>query len=365
MVSLIEGKIIAKKAPKEPVSFSFEKGLINYISFEEAYKFQFLKLKDQSLESGQFTIDETTIYPNEDNGKSLFFLTVNSLITLHLCFVCESENKKLKLKEVQDALILLRDLPTETDEGRHYKINAILHTISEQQPAYVLMDLNDEKNADFDYIKYELEKVQDMINIIVLEKAPIQQLASENDAEGFEIEETYELSIGKQTQIIVTKDPKTKKESNDGFTSVFKKMLKEELMAFLSFIAPSLGVITFILLSPLYAQTNKVLLIPFIITIIICFALFMLMTYKCAIHNEKNEIISYLIISSLSILIAYGLSIGIYFLFVNFDADIKALGSKNITGIIWSIVATIILMSASLYVKPIGFAIKKLISKKK
>ena len=84
MVELKEGIILSKKAPKEPISFSYEKGTINYIPYEEIYKFNFLKLKDQALDKGELFIDGIKIYPDENNESSLFVLAVNSLIKVTL-----------------------------------------------------------------------------------------------------------------------------------------------------------------------------------------------------------------------------------------------------------------------------------------
>lgn len=373
MISLNEGKILGKSAPEEPVSFSFEKGLVNYISSSESYKFKFLKLKDQALESGTLIIDGITIYPNEDNDHSLFFMTVNSLIRIHLCFVCETKTKKDKVKEVQDSLIRLRDLPVDTEEQKANKISGIFLTVNQLQPSYLLIDLNDEDNKKFDSLKSELEKYQESMLIIALEKteeSDTEIAESSDDVIGEE--ETFELSIGKPIQAPVSekrsqKPISVKAKDSKSFKNTFVAMFKENIMAFLSFIAPSLGVIVFALLSPLYAQTNKTLLIPFIITMVVCFSLYIVMTYKCTDFENRNQLISYAILSSCSLIIAYGLSFGIYMLFANFNPDIKekALQSKNVTGIVVSIILALVLMSLFLYVRPIGKAIVKLFKKKK
>ena len=74
MVELLSGIILSKNAPKEEISFSYEKGTLNYISYEERYKFNFLMIKNESLDKGTFKINDVQIYPEESNESSLFFL---------------------------------------------------------------------------------------------------------------------------------------------------------------------------------------------------------------------------------------------------------------------------------------------------
>ena len=57
MIELKDGLILGKSAPKEVVSFNYEKGEIHYIDYSSFYIYKFLKLKDQSLDKGEFFID--------------------------------------------------------------------------------------------------------------------------------------------------------------------------------------------------------------------------------------------------------------------------------------------------------------------
>ena len=372
MIELLDAVISGKKAPKEPVTFSFEKGEINFIPFEEKFKFSFLMLKDQALDSGTFKINDYIIYPGESEVQhSLFFLTVNSLVKFHLCFVTEPKLKKEKVKFVQEQLITLRELPTETAEEKNAKISAIFNKVVELEPAYLLLDFNDAENSNFEFIQSELNNHKNDYPIIVLEQAKlVESKTSGNDETITDDFEAMDLSIGDVNNEFIQKETKKAKKitnhpkENGNFKTAFVGVFKENLMAFLSFIVPALGVIAFVLLSPLYAQTNKVLLIPFIITITVCFVLFMLMTYKCTDFENRNQLIAYAIINSVSIIIAYGLSLGIYFVFLNFDSEIKALQSKNIVGFVVSIVMALVLITACLYLKPTVDYFKKLIKKK-
>ena len=366
MIELLDAKITSKNAPKEKCSFSFEKGLVNYVDYSEKYKYDFLLLKDQSLDEGTFKIDEYQVYPQESNEDSLFFLAVNSLVKTGLCFVCKNNEKKEKVKTVQQELIKLRDLPAETDEDKLNKVTAIFSCIKSLNPSYVLIDLNQEfviNNKVF--INNELDKLATDVLVVALNEKPIAEIVSNEEEENV----VYELNIGnaKERNVASEKKKHTSVISSNGnsFGKTFASMFKENYMVFLSFIAPALGVIAFSLLSPLYGQTNKVLLIPFIITIIICFVLYMIMTYKCAEFENKHQLIAYAILNLASLTIAFGLSILFYFLFLNFDAEIKALNSKNITGFTIAIIFTLVLMTACLYVPPIGKAILKLFKKKK
>ena len=296
-------------------------------------------------------------------------MTVNSLVRFHICFVTETAKKKEKVKAVQEALVALRDLPIETDEDKDNKISAIFDCVATLSPSYLLLDFNDSTNTNVPFITQQLSKHSSELLIVVLSAKP--EVIEEADDGMFE-SDSYELNIGGENKAI-TKTTKQKqkgstltlKDTNDSFGKVMLQMLKENYMVFLSFIAPALGVIAFSILSPLYAQTNKVLLIPFIITIVICFVLFMIMTYKCTVFENKKQVIAYIIMNTASILVAYGLSILFYFLFLNFDKEIKELNSKNITGFLISGIMALVLMTACLYIGPLVRSIIKLFNKKK
>ena len=360
MVELPEGIILSKGAPKEAISFSYEKGSLNVIPYNEKYKFAFLMLKNQSLDSGTFIVDGVTIFPNEEGEDSLFFLTVNSLIRIHLCFVVAPSEKKEKVKHVQSELMTLIEMPLETEEDKNNKIVAILNKVDELSPNYILVDFNDPSNSKYEFILNELNNHVFSLNIIALDK----EGDGKNQNEQKEDFKEMDLLLGSTAEEPI-EEVKTKKAvDNKSFWKTLSLMAKENVTAFLSFIVPSLGVISFSLLSPLYAQTNKVLLIPFIITIVLCFSLFMIMTYRCAEFKSRNEMFAYAILNAASVLTGYGLSIAIYFIFLNFDKEIAELKSANKTGIIISVVLTLLLLSAFFYVPLLVNTFKKLTKKK-
>lgn len=375
MIELKGCVILGKKAPKEEINSTFDFGQINHISYAEAHLYNLLKLKDQSLDKGEFIIDGVKIYPEEDNGKSLFFLAVNSLISIGLCFVVEKDQKKEYVKKVQDELIKLREMPCTSDIEKNMKIAAIFDAISLFSPNYTLVDLNVEGNKNNPELMRQLEKFSENRIVIVLDEKPIEEISEPEEMEEKEIL-MVDLNIGEETSVRYTKEKVNSEKfidyenKNDNFFKRMWNTVKKNAMVFLSFVIPSIGIIAFLLLTPLYAKTdNKVLMIPFIITIIICFVLYMLMTYKCTDFDKKSptykdEKIMFFTINAIVTLIAYGLGLGIYLLFKNFDNDLKVL-KGNALGIVLSIIFYLILVTANLYLYPVVAKIKSLFKKKK
>ncbi len=366
MIELKGGIILGKNSPKEEVSFSYEKGEINYIDYSTFYIYKFLKLKDQALDKGEFFIDGVKIYPNEDDEKTLFFLAVNSLIKVDLCFVVNKKEKKEKVQFVQEQLLELKNFPVNTESDKNLKIAAIFDKISEISPSYILVDLNDEANGTSIELTNQLEKLKDQITIVVLNQKPKAVKQEEKPIVENEEIEMVDLEIGQERSILYSREYKEDNEplvlvegKEKGFFKTLLETLKSNIMVFLAFIIPTIGVVAFSLLSPVYAKTdNKVLLVPFIITIIVCFGLYMLMSYKCAnfgSYKSKSENRKRLVFFTINFVITaagYGLGFLIYFLFKKFDADIKDITNNSI-GIILSIILEIVLLTANLYVYPI------------
>lgn len=379
MVELTEALILNKNAPKEELSFSFDKGEAIYIPFNERYKFEFLALRNQSLDKGIFKIDDTVIFPDEESEKTIFFLAVNSLVKVGLCFLVEKANKKAALNNIQSELIKLRELPTETNEDKNAKIAAIFEKISEFSPSYMLINLNDEANKNNPELNKQIELYKSAMLIICLEVKPVASIVEIEPS--FDEEDEYEMTSLNIGEGVSTQTYEKETQTNDFIIfgsdkdNFFKALfitLKSNLMVFFSFLIPTIGVIAFILLSPLYAQTsNKVLIIPFIITIVICFVLYMLMTYKCCsfhfIKNKKRKyrrMTLFIVINTLITAIGAGFGILIYSLFKNFDNDLKEI-KGNTTGIVIAIIFFIVLITACLYLTPLFNKIKSLFKKKK
>ena len=372
MIELKDGLILGKGSPKTEVSFNYEKGEINYVDYSSFYIYKFLKLRDQALDKGEFFIDGVKIYPNEDEEKTLFFLAVNSLVKVDLCFVVSKKEKKEKVQFVQEQLLELKNFPVNTENDKNLKIAAIFEKIATISPSYLLVDLNDEANGTNIELMNQLNKYKDALTIVVLSQKPkvvkeVKPIVEDEEVEMIDLEigdarpMLYEAEYRDDDEPLVVYDTKEK-----SFGKVLGETLKSNIMVFLAFIIPAIGVVAFSLLSPVYAKTNNaILLIPFIITIVVCFGLYMLMTYKCAnfgsykSKKENRKRLIFFIINTVVTLAGYGLGFLIYFLFKKFDVDIKEI-ADNKTGVILSIIMTVILITANLYVYPV---ISRLINK--
>ena len=250
------------------------------------------------------------------------------------------------------------------ENDKNLKIAAIFDKIASFLPSYILIDLNEDVNASNLELMSQLDKYKGIITVIVLNQKPREVKEVQPVNEEVEVE-MVDLSIGESRPLLYEREYNSDEESyvvydanKKGFFKSFVETLKTNIMVFLAFVIPVVGVIAFSLLSPLYAKTtNKILLIPFIITIIVCFFLYMLMTYKCAnfgsykSKSENTKRIIFFIINVFVTLIGYGLGFLIYFLFKKFDPDIKTI-ADNKTGIVLSIVLAFILLTANLYVYP-------------
>ena len=364
MIELKDGLILGKSAPKVVVSFNYEKGEIHYIDYSSFYIYKFLKLKDQSLDKGEFFIDGVKIYPNDDDEKTLFFLAVNSLVKVDLCFLVDKKDKKEKVSFVQEQLLELKNFPLNTESDKNLKIAAIFDKIATISPSYILVDLNNEANSGNIELVNQLEKIKDQVTIVVLNQKP-KVIKEETPIVQDEEIEMIDLEIGDARPMLYEREYKDEeelvvyKDKDQKFFKLLVETLRSNIMVFLAFIIPVIGVIAFSLLSPAYAKTqNSILLIPFIITIIVCFGLYMLMTYRCAnfgsykSKNENKKRFVFFIINIVITGIGYGLGFLIYFLFKKFDIDIRDIANNN-TGIILSIIFAVVFATANLYVYPL------------
>lgn len=379
MIELKSGLILGKNSPKEEVSFQYEKGEINYIDYSSNYIYRFLKLKNQSLDKGEFFIDGVKIYPNEDEEKSLFFLAVNSLIKVDLCFIVNKNEKKEKVQFVQEQLLELKSLPLTTENDKDRKIATIFEKINEISPSYLLVDLNEDVNGASIELSNQLDKYKEAFTIVVLNQKPKPAIEEKViPVEEDEEIEMVDLTIGESHPMLYEKEYRDDKEEfivydkkKKGFFAQLFETLKANIMVFLSFVIPAIGVIAFLLLSPIYAKTdNKILLIPFIITIIVCFFLFMLMTYKCAnfgsykSKSENKKRLIFFIINIFVVGIGYGLGFLVYFLFKKFDTNIADV-QNNSLGFILSAVFSVLLLTANLYLYPVFSTLINKIKKKR
>ena len=364
MLSVSNAKIVNRHAPKKEISFSFDKGLVNHIAYKDRYQFEFLRLKNQSLEKGEFFIDDVKIFPEENEEKAIFVLAVNSIIKFDLCFLVDKEKKQEKLEEVKANLTKLKELPITTNEEKNAKIAAIFDEICQLLPSYVLFNLNVEENQNNEELNKQLELNQGKLLFIVLD-------AQENKKEEEEIEEHEEfitdISIGETTTVATYKEekPKVKVKKEHKFGKQLVLTIKENAMVFLSYLIPTIGVVAFSMLSPLYAKTeNQFLLIPFIITIVVCAFLYFLMTYKCTASYfskdalKEKKLLIYFLLNFVVTTLGAGLGVVIFILFKTFDVDLKELKIEALTYIL-GVVTYLLLATSCLY---LGLVINKITS---
>ena len=388
MIEVKDAVLSNYKAMKDPFSFVLNSGQLNIINASEKYKFDLLKLKNIGLEKGEFLIDGIKVFPNESEDQTLFFLAVNSLIKIGLCFVCKKEEKQQKVKDVQSKLVELRSLPTETEDDKQNKILQILQTSCSLSPSYMLIDYNDETNKTVNLSYQFLEQFVNDTVVVIMEKIPVgTQATTRTTSKSKNVDNDYfetSISIGEDTVLVEERPTQYQNEeveddfiqfdieNKNNFFKFFGKTFKNNAPVFLAFGVPVIGVIAFALLTPLYFNSsNKWLLIPFILTVVICFVLHLIMTFKCTMFvANKNDplrvkkMLVYLSINSLVSLVGAALGVGIFLLFKNFDNDLKQTAFNKLY-MIAPILLGLIMMTENLFVAYIGKAIIKLFKKRK
>ena len=370
MIEVSNAVIQGIKQSEEEISFIFDKGQINYLPQEESYKFQLLKLKNQSLEKGSFVIDGTKIFPSENDDFSILYLTINSLVIIGLCFIIKKKNRKQFINEIQKSFSELKELPSESEEEKESKIAAIFSKIQTISPKYIVVDQKEATNRNNVYLQTQLGLIaNDIVTVVLTYKEEVKEIPVVIQEEQEEI--SLDITIGEEEKVEPEQTKKTQEKTTNNkeitFGKTFIKTLKDNLMVFLSFLIPTIGVIAFTLLSPLYANTEqKILLLPFIITIVICFSLYLVMTIKCYDFNEgkptREEKAIFFIINFITTVVGTGLGFSIYILFVLFDKTLNG-SSNNVIGIIFASVLFILLVTLNLYVGPLFNKIKKLLKK--
>lgn len=370
MVKLSNAIIQISPTETEQLSFSFNRGQINSIEYGNKKVFDFLMLKNKEIEEGEFVVDNQKFFSEEENNNDLLYLTINSIIKVGLAFIVQKDNKYNAIQNIQEQLLDLRELPSDTEEEKRAKIAAIFRKIIKLSPCYMLVDYNEKCNQECNDLPEILNSYSKKYIVITLEVKPYSIDLGEVKAQlpgldvGNQVTETENDEAAEKDFLIF----------GDCKGNIFKNMwvtFKSNAMIFFSFLIPTIGVIAFTLLSPLYAKTsNSILILPFIITIVICFSLYMLMIYKCTIFVvNKNEIfkkekrIVFYTINSIITLLGAGLGVVIYVLFKNFDSDLKVM-TNNTLGFVFGIIIGLIMLTSCIYVTPIYTAIKSLFKRK-
>lgn len=183
MVELIDALILDNLAPKEGVNLSFDVGL-NEISYEKRYIFNFLLLRNQALDKGKFVVNGKTIVPLENPDNSLFLLAVNSQnISMSACFELTKDSKKEDIKNIQQELIALRDLPLNTNNDKLAKLDKIFTILEQHHAAYVLINKdNDINKSNLNLIELVMVDHSTELTIITLDsKDTVKQASAEHD----------------------------------------------------------------------------------------------------------------------------------------------------------------------------------------
>ena len=282
----------------------------------------------------------------------------------------------------------LRSLPTETEDDKQNKILQILQTSCSLSPSYMLIDYNDETNKTVNLSYQFLEQFVNDTVVVIMEKIPVgTQATTRTTSKSKNVDNDYfetSISIGEDTVLVEERPTQYQNEeveddfiqfdieNKNNFFKFFGKTFKNNAPVFLAFGVPVIGVIAFALLTPLYFNSsNKWLLIPFILTVVICFVLHLIMTFKCTMFvANKNDplrvrkMLVYLLINSLVSLVGAALGVGIFLLFKNFDNDLKQTAFNKLY-MIAPILLGLIMMTENLFVAYIGKAIIKLFKKRK
>ncbi|MCQ3035438.1 MAG: hypothetical protein MJ248_04430, partial [Bacilli bacterium] len=144
----------------------------------------FLLLRNQALDKGSFVVNGKTIVPLENPDNSLFLLAVNSQnISMSACFELTKDRKKEDIKNIQQELIALRDLPLNTNNDKLAKLDKIFTILEQHQAAYVLINKgNDINKSNLNLIELVLVDHSSDLTIITLDsKDSVKQVNAEQD----------------------------------------------------------------------------------------------------------------------------------------------------------------------------------------
>lgn len=395
MVELIEAKILDKLAPKEPVTLTFGNSL-NEISYEKRYIFNFLLLKNQALDSGEFIVNDKTIYPNDNGDFSLFLLAVNSQnICLSCVFSSLSEDKDLLVKSVQEQLCLLRELPLINEEQKYFKIHKIFETLLNFNPAYILIDKgNDINKSSIQLINKAIFEYSYKMTIITLdannnvdsssnnafsnlfnsknkEETNYNSITNSNvddeednnfdfievDGNDSTIRKAKQKAVRPINKKVKSKEPVNKylpeeKEKKIIDFNYIAKLFKKEWTSFLFIIYGTLSTIFFVLIVPYQfsLENNALLSTVFLLGSILCFVVNFLIisslfSFMDKIPYSKKRTNYSLTFTLISIVLGALLAVGLLFLLKSKDILVVNENYQNvflIPGIIISIIILII-----------------------
>lgn len=345
-------KDLVIKGNKEPINLSFNNG-INEILHKDRYLYKFLRLKDQAIDSGELLINGVSFSSNQKD-KSLFVLAINSQVfCLSICVITKQEEKDNVVKQIQDDLVSLRDLPIVTTNEQKEKIDKITETISKYELGYVLIDENNEVNQDhISLINASVDKYKEDITFIylkeegIIEVKPNPVVATSNVAEEKQApkvihedllanEDIYEFTVGAYSpseapKVIPNPKRKERKEKEKKSTNkssewlaLLKPTLKDNWISLLLFMLEIAFTVILSIVGPYLVSTEGASFASVIIIILLVFCVFASMFISSTIvsiidKKEKDTNLKFrILLVSLLIMSLVGIGIG-YLLFIIF-----------------------------------------------
>lgn len=345
-------KDLVIKGNKEPINLSFNNG-INEILHKDRYLYKFLRLKDQAIDSGELLINGVSFSSNQKD-KSLFVLAINSQVfCLSICVITKQEEKDNVVKQIQDDLVLLRDLPIVTLNEQKEKIDKITETISKYELGYVLIDENNEVNQDhISLINASVDKYKEDITFIYLKEEGVTEVkhnpvvVTSNVTEEKQApkvihedllanEDIYEFTVGAYSpseapKVIPNPKRKERKEKEKKSTNkssewlvLLKPTLKDNWISLLLFMLEIAFTVILSIVGPYLVSTEGATFASVIIIILLVFCVFASMFISSTIvsiidKKEKDTNLKFrILLVSLLIMSLVGIGIG-YLLFIIF-----------------------------------------------
>lgn len=331
MIELKELIIHSKRASKEGVNLVFENG-INSIEYSKRYIYDFLKLKDQNADSGQFIVNGIEFFPiNEERNESLNVFAIKSQVfCLVACFVVKNDEKKSFVNDVSTSLNQLKDMPLENDEQKKEKIQSILSNISKFDIGYVLYNKNNPINSEnASLINEVVDQYKDQITFVVLEKEFVEEESAIDD-KPVSLEDmpyndmntdSYVTEKNKNTNVVTNK-----KKTPSLFLLFFKK---DWILYALIGLEICLSTFLGLLIPYFFSSNNSVWAIIMVILFVAClFIELFFISYSTPFFDKPhpdNEA-KYLVVRAwefIFALLGIGLAFGLFYLFKENNIAIK------------------------------------------
>jgi len=329
MICIKDALINARHAPNKPSSYSFMKGVF-VLGQKEDYLFNFLSLKNQSLDEGSFVVDGVSIAPDEDDKQSLFMLKINSQnIVLLACFLIDKKYKSEQTSNITDSLYLLKDLPLETDEDKFNKVKSIINVVLQYKPAYLLFDKNNKvNNLNLTMVLpllFELENKE----LVFIQETKVSNLAPLKI-----LKRKKEKKVEEKPEHLSVKEEVKEKAHNvrDDLVWFFKSTgayYKHNALAscfeFISILISFLFLMNVkYVLKDGHDSLGIVQLIGSIVCLIFFFVFeFLFVDYKFEKKADNTSFVLSIVFKTINVFIGIAVALGLFFLLANFDIVVK------------------------------------------